>query len=317
MTRTLFTFLVLIFPESSTSPPLHLHFSSIIDNLYLTITSSGWFDLKSSFPNNQKSANLTINASPDYTSVNMSATQPHQRPSTSDFSQKQLDEVAMSKESEISTKECNFCCENVPSNEMTTMNCSKEHSVCHECIRAQCIQSMSDLMIHPGNFCCSGGNLPTGLALEEVLGKEVANEWDETCEAVTNPYQVFCSTPKCWKPLLTKSGDHPNNSANCWKCGRDTCLACRKPSHPGQPCDADNEEEQLTIKLAEERGWKRCVRCRIFIEKISGCELVDCERCGVTFCFNCGLTFSACTCNRESSASIERDGDAQSRRKSF
>ncbi|GAB4838069.1 hypothetical protein Ancab_027599 [Ancistrocladus abbreviatus] len=43
----------------------------------------------------------------------------------------------------------------------------------------------------------------------------------------------------------------------------------------------------LLRKLAKENQWQNCPKCKIFVDRVSGCRLVRC-RCGVSFCHSCG-----------------------------
>ena len=63
----------------------------------------------------------------------------------------------------------------------------------------------------------------------------------------------------------------------CKKCRNAFCRNCMMLSHPGS-CD-DNLLEVL-------KGFKKCPRCGIMIQKISGCNEVRC-RCRHQFCYAC------------------------------
>lgn len=80
----------------------------------------------------------------------------------------------------------------------------------------------------------------------------------------------------------------------CVNCARRTCLRCRKSDkthvtdHHGK-CKASKSRidsvnnEAKTLALAKRKGWKRCPRCRMFVQKErGGCSSVVC-RCGRLF----------------------------------
>lgn len=51
------------------------------------------------------------------------------------------------------------------------------------------------------------------------------------------------------------------------------------------------QQEIDTLNLIKRIGAKQCPKCRMFAEKISGCNKVHCE-CGASFCFRCGKDIS-------------------------
>lgn len=75
----------------------------------------------------------------------------------------------------------------------------------------------------------------------------------------------------------------------CPKCNRQVCLRCRKnpSSHmnggKGAKCTAGKSRMEAVknnrklLVLARRKGWKRCPRCRMFVEKVKGnCSSVVC-----------------------------------------
>jgi E3 ubiquitin-protein ligase RNF144 len=63
----------------------------------------------------------------------------------------------------------------------------------------------------------------------------------------------------------------------CPKCRVKFCKECELPEHRG-PCDA-NFQKMF-------KGWKRCPKCHVFIEKTEGCNHMVC-RCNHEFCYVC------------------------------
>lgn len=80
----------------------------------------------------------------------------------------------------------------------------------------------------------------------------------------------------------------------CPHCSRRTCLRCRRDARTHGTdlrgkCMASKKNvdsaknEAKTFSLAKRKGWKRCPRCRMFVQKIrGGCSSVVC-RCGRLF----------------------------------
>lgn len=74
------------------------------------------------------------------------------------------------------------------------------------------------------------------------------------------------------------------------QCPSDTCktrfcISCRVPWHEGLSCQewtADNgkeDEDQVTLKLAQSRNAKRCPNCYLVVEKGKGCDRMMCGYC--------------------------------------
>ena len=71
-------------------------------------------------------------------------------------------------------------------------------------------------------------------------------------------------------------------------CTRSYCIKCQGTAHPGRPCEATGEEEDVLRALGSDT--KRCPGCGQGITKLEGCNHVLCAPpggCGKSFCFIC------------------------------
>ena len=112
--------------------------------------------------------------------------------------------------------------------------------------------------------------------------------------------RVYCPQPKCSAFLgstVAGSGSHQLDwvTLTCQNCHIAVCAGCKENAHPGEDCQ-ENKEMQATRKLAEERNWKACPRCRAIVEKTEGCNHMVC-RCTEEFCYRCGVLWRPRTCN--------------------
>ncbi|XP_003572260.1 LOW QUALITY PROTEIN: E3 ubiquitin-protein ligase RNF144B-like [Brachypodium distachyon] len=81
----------------------------------------------------------------------------------------------------------------------------------------------------------------------------------------------------------------------CQVCRRLFCARCGVPWHAGVSCgefqrlDVGSARRRtlLLMETARECKWKRCPRCRFYVEKAVGCLHIVC-RCGFEFCYGCG-----------------------------
>lgn len=103
--------------------------------------------------------------------------------------------------------------------------------------------------------------------------------------------KVYCWANSCGS--FIPKGSRTKTEGKCRSCRRRTCLRCRKSlkSHTSESgkCTASKKRLQLVkndtklLSLARRKGWKRCPRCKVFIQKIrGGCSSVIC-RCGRCF----------------------------------
>ena len=93
--------------------------------------------------------------------------------------------------------------------------------------------------------------------------------WKQT---MNNPFMRLCPTPDCDGIIDTSKG-----KMSCSTCGVTFCKECQLPQHKG-PCDKNFEKTFAT--------WKRCPKCRMFVEKNGGCDHITCI-CGYHFCYWC------------------------------
>lgn len=49
------------------------------------------------------------------------------------------------------------------------------------------------------------------------------------------------------------------------------------------------------IEFAEENKFKKCTKCKFWVEKSEGCNQMTC-RCGYEFCYVCGAKLGTCKC---------------------
>lgn len=103
--------------------------------------------------------------------------------------------------------------------------------------------------------------------------------------------RLYCYRKACGS--FIPMGDRTKARATCPQCQRVTCCRCRKGWHTHQSrdgkCDAGKDRmavvanDRKLIVMARRKGWKRCPRCRMFVEKArGGCSSVYC-RCGRHF----------------------------------
>ncbi|XP_009365256.2 uncharacterized protein LOC103955106 isoform X2 [Pyrus x bretschneideri] len=177
------------------------------------------------------------------------------------------------------------------------------HSFCSDCITnhvASKIQANIHVILCPGLDCRAVLELD---ACMPILPKEVIEGWnDALCEAmVLGAQRLYCPFSDCSTVLMIDNeGEEAVRVSECPICHRLFCARCQVPWHPGVDCEEYrklNEDERgradLMVKeLAKQNKWKRCPRCKYYVEKTQGCLHITC-RCQYQFCYGCGAEWTS------------------------
>ena len=113
--------------------------------------------------------------------------------------------------------------------------------------------------------------------------------------AQNNPDEVsYCPTAGCnYMCYYDKNDFH----LDCPLCRKSYCLKCKVEWHQDLTCEQyqltkkeNNKEDEDDIKFEEYvkgNNFKKCPKCKRWVEKISGCDHIVCP-CGTHFCYSCG-----------------------------
>lgn len=101
-----------------------------------------------------------------------------------------------------------------------------------------------------------------------------------------------CGNPISSKALL----DCEKSKIVCSCCGLVLCYLCLLPWHQGVPCRQSKTEDKLLKVWAKgslpgQPKAQKCPKCKIYIERITGCDHMNCVKCGTSFCYRCGEAF--------------------------
>ncbi|XP_039137759.1 E3 ubiquitin-protein ligase RNF31-like isoform X2 [Dioscorea cayenensis subsp. rotundata] len=195
----------------------------------------------------------------------------------------------------ILTVDCSLCFEKVLIAEMFDMiGCS--HSYCSDCVRKLITAKLSEGVVKvlcPEVGCKDGFLLP--YACRMILPIDVYSMWgDKLCEEMLpEKTKLYCPFKDCSALLI--NDDEKIAQSECPHCNRLFCAQCKVPWHINFNCkdyqklgqDERQTEDLLLMKVAKDKKWGRCPRCRFFVERTQGCMYMVC-RCGNTFCYGCG-----------------------------
>jgi hypothetical protein len=54
--------------------------------------------------------------------------------------------------------------------------------------------------------------------------------------------------------------------------------------------EANYAQDKAMVEYAKKNGLKACPKCKGWVEKVSGCQYIDCK-CGAFWCFDCAALF--------------------------
>ena len=101
---------------------------------------------------------------------------------------------------------------------------------------------------------------------------------------------TFCPTAGCnYMCYYDKTEYH----LNCPLCKKNYCLNCKTEWHTNKTCEEYQREKKESDVDAQFENYvkgsklKQCPNCKRWVEKISGCNHINCT-CGASFCYNCG-----------------------------
>lgn len=103
----------------------------------------------------------------------------------------------------------------------------------------------------------------------------------------------YCPSPDC--KSIYRVNNLPIRFRICHECLAETCTSCHA-SHTGMTCAEYKYEESggdaALARLKAEQGYKDCPTCHITIEKIDGCNHIQCPACTTHICWHCLEVFS-------------------------
>ncbi|XP_073051712.1 E3 ubiquitin-protein ligase RSL1-like [Primulina eburnea] len=193
---------------------------------------------------------------------------------------------------------CEICAdEKFTSDMFRVLGC--DHSLCCVCAAKYVASKLQDNIT--GIKCpftgCKGFLEPEHC--HSILPKQVFDRWvDALCEAVVLESEKFYCPFKDCSALLVDERHGPKEvimESECPHCNRLFCAECKVPWHSGATCaefqklttDERSHEDIMLVNLAKKKQWKRCPKCRFYVDKRDGCSIIRC-RCRYSFCYTCG-----------------------------
>ncbi|XP_022242418.1 probable E3 ubiquitin-protein ligase RNF217 [Limulus polyphemus] len=127
--------------------------------------------------------------------------------------------------------------------------------------------------------------------------KEIFNKL--LVRANEDDYTKTC--PRCSHVMKLNSSEQRKLWANvrkvkCPECQLDWCFSCHAPWHVDLTCKEYMKGDRLVKSWARKTthgqfNAQRCPKCKIYIQRSSGCDHMHCSRCKTDFCYRCGERF--------------------------
>ncbi|CAM0951391.1 unnamed protein product [Alopecurus aequalis] len=196
--------------------------------------------------------------------------------------------------------DCAICMETVSGVERFAIpGCG--HAFCAGCVRQYIAARVEENLLAIG--CPDPGCRDGVLHPEEcrhVIPPPLFHRWGAAlCDMALEEIKFYCPFKDCSALLVDDDPGPREAKVECPHCKRMFCAKCKVPWHDGVDCaefqrlgdDERGREDLLLRKVAQQSKWQRCPKCKIYVERVSGCTFIAC-RCGHCFCYLCGHTMA-------------------------
>ena len=196
---------------------------------------------------------------------------------------------------------CIICYSQILQDSMVSMPC------CHESYCTYCLTLHIEAQYEEGRAiipCLSCNEiLPDSLVFDNLgsIDKKkftymLVNARNRpTTKACTNCYHVVERTEKDIKKMKKSKSKKSSTIAHttCQNCSHTFCFYCQAPWHPNLSCVSFQKGDGLFKNWMKKRSGNqanahKCPRCKVPIQRISGCPNMTCSRCKTHWCYDCG-----------------------------
>ena len=206
------------------------------------------------------------------------------------------------------TKECMICTGEITmNNDLVTLKCCNT-SICKDCITATISTKVNDGLTYipcPNPNCTKA--LQRDFIVSHIMDDEILlkyerfrlnAEGDDSQKTCPNCCYITKSHLPVFKAKKQKALTPDEYNITCSVCDFQWCFNCHSPWHEGISCRLYREGDKQFMKWTKGRkvgytpNCQRCPKCKVYIERSTGCDSMTCNRCHANFCYKCGGTFS-------------------------
>lgn len=170
------------------------------------------------------------------------------------------------------------------------------HHFCRQCL----VEQFESAIKNQGRFpvCCAKQKCESPILLADMRTLLSSEKLEELFRASLGAYVAssdgayrFCPSPDCPSVYRVASPDMSGEPFMCGACYSETCNRCHLEYHPFLSCEQyrvfkEDPDLSLTEWRKDKENVKNCPVCGYTIEKMDGCNHVEC-RCGRHICWVC------------------------------
>ncbi|CAO2651564.1 Nn.00g041340.m01.CDS01 [Neocucurbitaria sp. VM-36] len=178
------------------------------------------------------------------------------------------------------------------------------HVACRDCFDHQLKVASSDLTGNHFPLVCWHEDCEQPVSILDLRKYATGNMVDALLKAsltyhIRSLPEVYrnCRTPDC-RSVYLRNGSY--EIFTCPNCLTQTCTLCHAEPHIGWTCteyDAHLRKTQVNEHLLDnykaQAGTKECPKCSTLIEKVDGCNHVECSGCHGHICWVCLKVFAS------------------------
>ncbi|CAD8115401.1 unnamed protein product [Paramecium primaurelia] len=165
----------------------------------------------------------------------------------------------------------------------------EKHNICLDCFINYLRQQINEGKIN--NLKCPHCNI-------QIMDNDILEHSQElytkylkcyqNLEIALNPNKAWCPTVNCQNVLEFKQ---EQMISTCAYCKIEVCKGCKQRAHPLQSCEENLQH--ILNEWQEDRETQQCPRCKIIVEKISGCNHMTCQFCLHEWCWICKSDYTS------------------------
>ncbi|KAI0912961.1 hypothetical protein F4824DRAFT_439446 [Ustulina deusta] len=197
------------------------------------------------------------------------------------------------KEAKSEEENCSICF--TPADDPVVLGCG--HTYCTDCFKGLCRNGTTQADV---SVTCTGAEdkCKNAIPLREIQAHVDPSAFEQLLESSFNTYIArrpnqfhYCPTPDCGYIYRLADASASSLWHMCTKCLQRICRSCHA-NHDGQRCDEHRAFQAFEAYKRENRSnVKDCPKCKTTVEKIDGCNHIQCGGCKIHLCWVCLQTF--------------------------
>ncbi len=182
---------------------------------------------------------------------------------------------------------CSICMLDIEEHCMNTITCEHSNNYCLECIQhyfSHEIKEGRTKIRCPDPDCRKLYELSDILTIigDDTTVIEKYDEFSFREHLLSLPDFSFCPNPSCNYGVI---GCTKKPKTKCPLCKTKFCITCKSEWHVGKSCK--KYQQAIKDNLMYNATIKPCPTCKIMVDRIDGCNHMECAACHTEFCWIC------------------------------